>query len=144
MSKKIKTLKQDKGKVRGDMYQPSAMLTLSVILIVVGLCCIFGAAINLTAYNIIISIVFITAGVLLFLLWKNQKIKIISDTEFEHTCPFGKKTVYKFSDIKSLRRGSPIARLYVGEGRINIFSTSIMSPELIERIDKALKVKKNG
>lgn len=143
MSNKVKKLKQDKGKVRGDMYQPSSMLTLSILCILIGVGCVFGSVINVTAYNIIIAVLFLVFGVSLFLLWKNQKINILSETQFEYICPFGKKFVYNFKDIKGLKKGKLSSQLIIGNDRLPIYSTSIMSKELITLIDNALKVKKN-
>lgn len=143
MSNKVKKLKQDKGKVRGDMYQPSSLLTLSILCILIGTGCVFGSVINVTAYNIIIAVLFLVLGIFLFLLWKNQKINILNETQFEYSCPFGKKSVYNFKDIKGLKKGKLSSKLIIGNDRLPIYSTSIMSKELITLIDNALKVKKN-
>ena len=144
MKSKVKKLKQAKGKVRGDMYQPSSMLTLAVLCLIIGICCGLGTVVNFTAYNIIIALLFVILGIFLVLLWKNQKIVIINDTQFEYSCPFGKKTVYKFKDIRGLKKGRFSSKLLIGKESISIYSTSIMSKELITLIDNALKVKKNG
>ena len=143
MKSKVKKLKQDKGKVRGDMYQPASMLTLSILCTAIGVACGIGAVLNFSLYSLIIALLFVVLGVFLFLLWKNQKIIILSDTQFEYNCPFGKKFVYNFKDIKGLKKGSVRSRLFVGKDKIPVYSTSIMSKDLITAIDSALKVKKN-
>ncbi len=144
MSNKVRKLKQDKGKIRGDMYQPKSLLTLSLILFLVGIACGVGAVDNPEAYNIIIAVIIILLGLFLFLVWKNQKINIISEKEFEYTGVFGKKTVCKFADIKRLYRRSGLSCLSLKGFNILISSTVIMSPELIGLIDNALGVKKNA
>ena len=79
-----------------------------------------------------------TLGIAANLCWKNQMIKILDENTFEYSTFLGKKTKYKFADIKSLRVNQDSLTLFVGNGKVHIESCVVISQELMDKIDAVL------
>ena len=77
-------------------------------------------------------------GIVAWLCWKNQTIRIIDDDTFEYTTFLGKTTVYNFSDIKELRANQDSLTLILTNGKVHIESMVCMSETLFNKIDAAL------
>ena len=73
------------------------------------------------------------------LCWRNQTIQILDEETFEYTTFLGNKKVYSFSEIRSVRKNSDSATLFVGDGKVHIEAMAIMSDRLTEKLDNALK-----
>ena len=102
----------------------------------VGLGVAFAVTLNLTFVAFaVVSAVLSAAAVLC---WKNQTIVILDGDTFEYTTFLGKKIVYRFSEIESLRRNSDSFTLYVGGGKVHIESMAIMSDRLTDKINEAI------
>ena len=74
------------------------------------------------------AFLFIFIGILLC--YRNQRIYIISDEEFVYTTMFGRRKNYRFDQIIALRRNRDSLTLFVGDGKVHIESSAIMSDRL--------------
>ncbi len=125
---------------RADMFLPDWLNVFGVFLDALALVAL-GAAIVFGVYlTIILSLLLGSLGIAAYLCWKNQKINIIDENTFEYTTFLGKKTIYKFSDIKEMRVNSDSYTLFVGDGKVHIESCARISKELLDKIDVALKL----
>ena len=126
---------------RADMYLPVKILSLTPVMIVAGLILAVYAALKNSVPAAVISPVCIIIGIAAALCWRNQKIVMLSDDEFEYSTFLGKKTVYRFADIKVLRKNRDSMTLYVADGKVHIESGAIYTERLMERINLALAEK---
>ncbi|MBQ9747455.1 MAG: hypothetical protein IJV98_01605 [Clostridia bacterium] len=126
---------------RADMYLPAWILAFGIVLIVGALGFLIGFAFTLSVALIVISVICGVLGVVAILCWRNQTVRILSDSTFEYSTFLGKKTVYTFSEIKGLRRNSDSCTLFVGEGKVHIESCAIMTSRFLEKLDAALAAK---
>ena len=137
-----KLLGVDEEAEKADMHLP-------VKIAAFGLALILGAAVCATLFIIKNEIVFLVFGIFClgfapftFLCYKNQRIYVLSDEEFEYSTMFGKKTVYKFADIKSLRANQDSMTLFVHDGelhKVHIESSAILSERLMNLINAKLQ-----
>ena len=126
-------------KPRADMFLPNWLNGFGFFLDTIALACLVAAFITKT-WGLIIGFVIAGAlGIAAYLCWKNQMINIIDDDTFEYTTFLGKKIKYSFSDIKELRVNQDSLTLFVGDGKVHIESSVIISSELMDKIDEALE-----
>lgn len=85
------------------------------------------------------SLALAALGVAAFLCWRNQTIKMLSDDYFEYTTFLGKKTVYRFSDIKWIRKNNDSMTLFVADRKVHIEASAKMIARLIDRINRQLE-----
>ena len=121
-----------------DMYLPMWLLVFGVILI--ALCPVL-----VVLYFVKKLIIFLPLAVAALLLgslavacWRNQSIKILSDTEFCYTTFLGNKRVYKFADITALRRNNDSCTLFVAGDKVHIENCAVMSDRLLDMLDASL------
>ena len=123
---------------RADMFLPVKVLSLAPVMLIAGVVFAVIAAINGTTALAVLAPICIILGVAALLCWRNQKIVMLSDDEFEYSTFLGKKTVYRFDEIKMLRRNKDSMTLYVGEGKVHMESSAIFTERLLERINRQL------
>ena len=93
----------DKEHPKADMYLPVWTKIISLICIPFGIFIIILSIKDQVMYlAYLLGIPFILLGIFLFIYSNNKQINIISDDEFEFTNAFGKKTIYRFSDIQNM------------------------------------------
>ena len=125
---------------RADMYLPIWLLIFGCSLCGLGGYCLLC---NLSRYD---SATFITAlicemiGASAILCWKNQKIHMLSYSEFEYITWLGNKHRYAFKDISSIEWGwrGDHWTLFIGSSRVHIESTAIISKRLFNRLNEAI------
>ena len=86
-----------------------------------------------------IGMVLPVAGIAAIMCWKNQTIRIVSDDEFDYTTMFGKTHRYAFANITGLRKNQDSMTLFVGQNKVHIESNAVMTKQLIDKINEALK-----
>ena len=123
---------------RADMYLPIWMLSFAVVLIVVGIAVGIYTIFKFSVVALVVAIVAVVLGIGALLCWKNQNIVILSGDLFEYTTFLGKKTTYRFSEIKGIRKNKDSYTLFVGNGKVHIESCAILSEELAKRINEQL------
>ena len=130
-------------KPRADMFLPLWVNLLGIFLDACAL--VLLAATVITGNYLLLTAVafFAVLGILAYLCWRNQTVRMLDSSRFEYTSFLGKKTVYRFSDIKELKVNSDSLTLLVGDGKVHIESCVNISAEFIERVDAVL-AEKNG
>ncbi len=127
------------GEMRADMFLPIKLLAFSVVLVIAGVFIGVYGVLNASVGAIIGAVAALALGMAALLCWKNQTITVLDDEEFEYSTFLGKKIVYRFSDIKLIRKNNDSMTVYVGNGKVHIESMAILSERLIERINKQLE-----
>ena len=123
---------------RADMYLPVRALAMSLIYLAGGTAFGIWAYISPTRWAVAVAVLGIGLGLSLFLCWKNQTIRIISEEEFVYTTMFGKSTTYRFADIQALHRNPDSQTLYVAGKKCHMEAMAILSDRLVHKIDKEL------
>lgn len=105
---------------RADMFLPKWILVSAILLCII-------SVLNLVLvilmedwdlfYNVMTDI---PIGIILFLCWRNQTIKILDEDTFRYTTFWGKKYIYQFSRIKRIRVGLAGITLVTPKGKPNI------------------------
>ena len=129
------TLVDDKP--RADMFMPAWLLTVGLLFASIGVLIGFVMIYFSPAFVAAGAVLALIGGVLL-LWWKNQMIHMLPDDTFRYRTMFGKKTVYRFSEIRGIKRGNGYVVLLMGEGKVYVDSSAIVSDRLAERIDQRL------
>lgn len=138
-----KLLGVDKEAEKADMHLPVKVAAFGLALILGGF--VLSAAFIFTKeiYLLVFGIICFGLAPFTLLCYKNQRIFVISDEEFEYSTMFGRKTVYKFADIKSLRANQDSMTLFVADGKVHIESSAILSQRFMDLINTSLE-EKNG
>ena len=125
-----------------DMHLPSWILALGIFFITLA-CALIGYTLfnhfQTLIWFIIGSIICLGLGIAAVLCWKNQGIILLNDTEFEYSTMFGKRTVYKLSQIIGLKRSSDSITLLLECGKVHIESCAVVSANLINSARKYAK-----
>ena len=136
-------------KPRADMFLPDFLLAFGLVLIIGGAAAVAVAviksllAVTVTKGLLIVAMVGVAAialGIAAVLCWKNQTIRILSETTFAYTTFLGNTYEYRFSDITDLRANSDSLTLFVGKRKIHMESMAIVSDRLVEKINTALGI----
>ena len=94
-------------------------------------------------FYIVLGIIFLFIFIGILLCSKNQRIYIISDEEFVYSTMFGKKKTYRFDQIIALRKNHDSLTLFVGDGKVHIESSAVMSDRLKKLIIQEFQKKEN-
>lgn len=126
-----------------DMYLPSRALSMGLAMLICGI--LLGARASLTAadkYTVvfyILSAVTVVAGIAALMCWKNQKVYVLSDTEFTYTTFLGRTYTYRFDEIVALRRNRDSMTLVLQYGKVHIESMAVLSDRFKEKIISRLQ-----
>lgn len=124
---------------RADMYLPAWLFGFGLLLLAFGgILLAVSVAVQLPAFLSALAAVLALLGVAAVMCWKNQTIRMLDDDCFEYSTFLGKKTVYRFSDIKELRKNTDSMTLFVADGKVHIESIAIVTDRLAERINREL------
>jgi len=124
---------------RADMYLPIWLLAFSMLLMVGGVVLGIYAVIQSAGVAAVIAVGAILLGVLALLCWKNQTITMLPNDSFEYSTFLGKKKIYRFDQIRGLRRNKDSMTLFLEGGKVHMESTAIISDPLVERINQQLQ-----
>lgn len=129
------TLKDDEP--RADMFLPAWLFVMGLLL------CMFGTIVGnvfvvlqISFLIIVLAVAMVLLGVTTLLCWKNQTIRMLPNDTFEYSTFLGNKTVYRFSDIKGLKKNTDSITLFVADGKVHIESIAIVTDRLSDRINK--------
>ena len=123
---------------RADMYLPIKILALGIVLIIAGVFVGAYALMNFSAGAAVLAAGGLGLGVPAVLCWRNQTITMISEETFVYTNMWGKTTEYRFDRIERLVPGRDSMTLLVDGGKVHIESCAVLSPQLVERINRQL------
>ncbi|MBE6793486.1 MAG: hypothetical protein E7532_00910 [Ruminococcaceae bacterium] len=135
-------LKKDKnGESRADVYISSFLLVFGLFLIVVGIGIAVILLFNFNVWIIVGSVFCILLGVLAFICWRNQTIRIVSEEKFEYTTFLGNRYEYRFNDITKVKVNADSTTIFVGKKKVHIESIAIVSDRFSNLLNKAIKEK---
>lgn len=92
---------------------------------------------------LIFAAAFLLIAIFILLCYRNQRIYILSDEEFQYTTFLGNKKIYKFDDITALRKNRDSLTLFVGKNKVHIESSAVLSERLKALIIKQFKKEKS-
>ena len=136
-----KLLGIDEEAEKADMYLPVWIAGFGLALFLVGFICIAIGIISGEIGLYIAALFCFAVGVAALLCYRNQRIYVKSDEEFEYSTFLGKKTLYRFEDIKKLKKNTDSMTLFVGEGKVHVEDSAIVSERLKNLINKELAKK---
>ena len=125
---------------RADMFLPAWMFTMGLLFVIFGV--ILGTVLIVLQISIILVIlaaILVLFGVAALMCWKNQTIRMLPNDTFEYSTFLGNKIIYRFSDIKGLKKNTDSMTLLVADGKIHIESIAIVTDRLSDRINKQLE-----
>ena len=132
------TLVDDKP--RADMFLPAWLFVMGLLLSMFGaIVGIVFAVLQISTLMIALAAVMVLLGVAAILCWKNQTIRMLPNDTFEYSTFLGNKIIYRFSDIKGLKKNTDSMTLFVAEGKVHIESIAILTDRLSDRINKQLE-----
>lgn len=132
--------KKEGQKPKADMYLPIKLLAMALALLAGAvLAALYGVSKGQAAYGYAACALLTVFAVCAFLCWKNQKIRILSQEEFEYTTFLGNAVTYRFDDIEGLKRNKDSMTLLLKSGKVHIESMAVLSPELVEKINAILQ-----
>lgn len=125
---------------RADMFLPAWWFVMGL------LSCMFGAIVGIvfavlqiSALMTVLAAVMVFLGVAVLLCWKNKTIRMLPNDTFEYSTFWGKKSIYRFNDIKGLKKNTDSVTLLVADGKVHIESIAIVTARLSNRINKQLE-----
>ena len=125
---------------RADMYLPGRLLAMAVAFLAAsGAAYIwFGTVQGKPVAGAVTAVLLILLSIAAFMCWKNQKIRIVSDTEFVYTTFLGTENRYRFDDIVGMRKNRDSLTLVMKTGSVHVESMAVLSAELVEKINAQL------
>ena len=125
---------------RADMFLPAWLLVMGLLLLVFGMIAgIVFVVLQISALMTVLAVAMVLLGVAALLCWKNQTIQMLPNDAFEYSTFLGKKTIYRFGDIKGLKKNTDSMTLFVADGKVHIESIAIVTDRLADRINKQLE-----
>ena len=115
---------------RADMFLPKWLLIFGIVLLIGGVVLLF--------FFIPAALFCLVLGAAAVLCWKNQTIRIISDSTFVYTTFLGRQHEYRFSQIEGLRQNSDSMTLFVGGGKVHIESCARLTQRLLDKLEAHL------
>ena len=124
-----------------DMYQSPRVLAISIIALILGIGLGVYAVVKMHLLAAAGAAVCIVPGIGAFMCWRNQKIFMITDEIFCYRTFLGNDHEYRFSQIRKAIQNPDSITLVLETGKVHIESSAILSPRLVERIDRELDKK---
>lgn len=124
---------------RADLYLPLWMLALGIGLNIWGIFMGVLTVQKFTPAGLLLCIAGIVIGIAAILYWRNQTVEILTPDTFRYTNPLGRKRVYRFADIRGVKRNKDSMTLILTTGKVPIESIAILSPRLAECINSQLE-----
>lgn len=125
---------------RADMFLPAWLFVMGLLLSMFGaIVGIVFAVLQISTLIIVLAAGMSLLGVAAILCWKNQTIRMLPNDTFEYSTFLGNKIIYRFSDIKGLKKNTDSMTLFVAEGKVHIESIAIVTDRLSDRINKQLE-----
>lgn len=129
----------DEEAEKADMHLPIKIAAFGLALLIGGFICIATFIANHEWGLLIGAAICFLLGIAAILCYKNQRIYVLSDEEFQYSTFLGNKTVYRFNEIVSLRPNNDSITLFVGGGKVHIESSAILSERFMSLVNAALE-----
>ncbi len=124
---------------RADMYLPLWLLAMGLVLCTGALGVIIFSVISFRWLWCGLGALAMLIGILAILCWKNQTVVVISEEEFVYTTFLGNKKTYRFDRIKRLVKHNDSMTLYVGDGKVHMESSALVTKRFSAKINEALQ-----
>lgn len=124
---------------RADMYLPLWLFAMGLVLCIGALGVIVYSVITLKWLWCGLAALALGLGILAMVCWKNQTVTVISEEEFVYSTFLGNKKTYRFDQIKKLVKHNDSMTLYVGDGKVHIESSALITKRLSAKINEALQ-----
>ena len=124
-----------------DVHLPNFLLAFGFALIAAAVTLVVAFFFVHSRMFLIICPICLILGVTAIMCRRNQKIKVLSDEEFEYTTFLGATHRYRFSDIIGLRQNKDSMTLFVGNGKVHIESIAIVSERFATLVNEQLSKK---
>ncbi len=121
-----------------DVYLPNFLLAFGFALIAAAVTLVITYFFVHSHMLLIFSPVCLVLGVTAIMCRRNQKVKVLSDEEFEYTTFLGVTHRYRFCDITGLRQNNDSMTLFLKGGKVHIESIAIVSERFAGLVNKAL------
>ena len=120
----------DEEAERADMHLSNHALGLALAAILAVFLLIARYISTSQWFNLVFAAAFLLIAIGILLCYKNQRIYVISDEKFVYSTMFGRKKIYRFDQITAIRKNRDSLTLIVGDGKVNIESSAVMSERL--------------
>ena len=137
-----KILGVDEEAEKADMHLPTKIAAFGLALLIAGFVLIVTYILRGLVVSLVFAIFCFAFAPFAFLCYKNQRIFVLSDEEFEYSTFLGNKKVYKFADIKMLRPNHDSMTLFIYDTemhKVHIESSAILSERLIGLVNAQLE-----
>lgn len=134
-----KLLGVDEEANKSDMYLPTRIAGSGLAMILGGFILVAAYFISKHPVSLFIAAFCFAIAVFALLCYKNQRVRVLSDEEFEYSTMFGNKYIYRFEDIKRLRLNKDSMTLFVANGKVHIESCAILSERFMNLVNKKLE-----
>lgn len=123
---------------RADLYLPLWMLALGIGLNIWGIFMGVLTVQKFTPAGLLLCVAGIVTGIAAILYWRNQTVEILTPDTFRYTNPLGRKRVYRFADIRGVKRNKDSMTLILTTGKVPIEFMAVVTLDLAERINHQL------
>ena len=121
-----------------DMHLPIWVCGLGIVFLISAVV-LFVLAILKSIFCLVGVVACLGFGCSAILFWKNQWIMMVDDNEFVYSTMFGKKTHYRFSQIKDLKQNADSSTMIFENGKVHIESCAIMSDRFVSAVNSVLE-----
>ncbi len=132
---------------KADMHLPERMLGMSLASLLAVFLLIGRYIFAKDFIYLILAAAFLFIFIGILLCYRNQRIYVLSDEEFQYSTMFGRKKIYKFKDIKLLRANRDSMTLFVQDEKlhkVHMEASAIVSERLVNLINKSLEKSQNN
>lgn len=123
---------------RSDLYLPLWMLALGIGLNIWGIFMGVLTVQKFTPAGLLLCIAGIVIGIAAILYWRNQTVEILTPDTFRYTNPLGRQKIYRFADIRGVKRNKDSMTLILTNGKVPIESIAILTQNLADSINRQL------
>ena len=81
-------------------------------------------------FYIVLGVVFLLCCIGILLCYRNQRIYILSDEEFQYSTFLGNKKIYRFDEITALRKNKDSLTLFLGKSKVHTEANAVLSDRL--------------
>lgn len=81
-------------------------------------------------FYLVLGGAFLLCCIGILLCYRNQRIYLLSDEEFQYSTFLGNKKIYRFDEITALRKNRDSLTLFLGKSKVHIESSAVMSDKL--------------
>ena len=81
-------------------------------------------------FYLVLGVAFLLCCIGILLCYRNQRIYVLSDEEFQYSTFLGNKKIYRFDEITALRKNRDSLTLFLGKNKVHIEARAVLSDRL--------------